>query len=103
MIHISAYLWAARLYTSACRLSVQLLVLLRPHLFISIAGYTMDVEQICSTFEPLPHRDFGFLVVPKRLRYSTAHPFSFGPWTRLVFGSGCAFSQYSSIHEGYPF
>jgi len=76
-------------------------VLLRPFLAAPIAGYTMDVEQAFSTFvgPPVPRRDFGFLVAPKRLRYSAAHPFYFGAWSRLVFGLGCAFSQYSSTEE----
>lgn len=98
MIHISIDLWAARLYTSACWLAARLLVHLHPHLSISIAGYMMDVERALSTLEesPMPHKDFGFLVVPKRLRYSATHPFYFGTWSRIVFGSGCAFSQCST-------
>lgn len=76
-------------------------MLLRSLLAATIAGYAMDVEQAISTFvEPLvPHKDFGFLVVPERLRYSATHPFHFGAWSRLVFGLGCAFSQYSSTEE----
>ncbi|KIJ61087.1 hypothetical protein HYDPIDRAFT_42870 [Hydnomerulius pinastri MD-312] len=35
------------------------------------------------------HRDFGFLVVPKQLRYDPAHPFHFGTWTKVAFGLGC--------------
>lgn len=64
----------------------------------------MDAEQAISTFEEssVPHKDFGFLVVPKRLRYSVVHPFYFGPWSMIVFGSGCAFSQYSTTKEN-PF
>ncbi|KAF8133309.1 major facilitator superfamily domain-containing protein [Boletus edulis] len=52
----------------------------------------MDVEQAITTFQesPVPHKDFGFLVVPKRLRYSAHHPLYFGLWSRLVFGSASA-------------
>ena len=75
-------------------MSALLLVSLLLLLSVSFAGYTMDVEQAHSTIEEslIPHKDFGFLVVPKRLRYSAAHPFYFGLWSKLVFGSGCAFS-----------
>ncbi|KAN0087861.1 Major facilitator superfamily domain containing protein [Tylopilus felleus] len=61
----------------------------------------MDVEQAYSTFEepPAPHKDFGLLVVPQRLRYSAAHPFDFGLWSKLVFGSACAFIQMSIDFE----
>lgn len=67
---------------------------------ISLAGPTMDVEQAISSLEesPVSHKDFGFLVVPERLRYSAAHPFHFGPWSKIVFGVGCAISQ-SSIFD----
>ncbi|KAF8441084.1 major facilitator superfamily domain-containing protein [Boletus edulis BED1] len=71
------------IYPSLFRPSARRLVFLRPPLSISIAGYTMDVEQAITTFQesPVPHKDFGFLVVPKRLR--------------LVFGSASALIQMS--------
>ena len=54
----------------------------------------MDVEQALPSLEesPVSHKDFGFLVIPKRLRYSAAHPFYFGLWSNIAFGVGCAFS-----------
>ncbi|KAG9308522.1 major facilitator superfamily domain-containing protein [Chiua virens] len=53
----------------------------------------MDVERALAPFEESsqPHKDFGLIPIPKRLRCSATHPFYFGLWTRIVFASGCAF------------
>ena len=95
MIHISAYLWAAKLYTHHVDCLRGRLPCVPSFPFPSL---TMDVEQALSTFDesPIPHKDFGFLVVPKHLRCSATHPYHFGPWSKFVFGAGCALSQRSS-------
>lgn len=94
MIHISFSLKVKR----ASRPCARLLLHLRSLLSNSVFGYTMDLEQALSSLQEEPHNDFGILAIPKRLRYSVFQPFYFGPWSKIVFGIGCAFSQCSIIN-----
>jgi len=41
-------------------------------------------------------KDFGYLPIPKRLRYDPDKPFYFGMMLNISFGVGATFSEFSS-------
>jgi hypothetical protein len=48
------------------------------------------IDPDCKSLSP---KDFGFLLVPRRLRYDPTKPFHFGPLLNIAFGFASTFSE----------
>ena len=66
----------------------------------------MDLEQaaassisiVFNTVAVRPHKDFGVLTVPARLRVDPGRQADLGWWTQIGFGFICTFGEYAVIN-----
>ena len=49
-----------------------------------------------------PHKDFGVLAVPARLRYDPGQPLDLGWWTRIGLSFGCTLGEHAIIDMMRP-
>ncbi|TDL13142.1 hypothetical protein BD410DRAFT_847302 [Rickenella mellea] len=55
-------------------------------------GVLKDSENVATSLERGGWRDFGFLPIPKHLRYDPARPFQFTMLLNITFGFGSTFT-----------